>query len=233
MWSLPQPVEDRLITSSLLSAIPGIRHGFGSADALVPPALQAQWDERPVKRQVHGTRIARVHGPRQEVGDADAFYTDAPGIPVSVITADCVPLLLVRRDGAMAAALHGGWRGLHAGIVGALWDELRGYGERPSDWVAAIGPTICAACYEVSAELAADFVRRYPELPVATVLPAPRRLDLRALTAHELACAGVADIEHVGGCTCCGRDASGALRYRSYRRGDRNSQQHAGVVLGM
>jgi YfiH family protein len=197
---------------------------------LVPQALQPVWEQRPEKRQVHGTRAVHIVEALQPAGDADAFYTSASGVPVSVITADCVPLLMARRDGGMVAALHAGWRGLYAGIIGRFWEALRECGERPSDWVAAIGPTICAPCYEVSEELAHDFVRHYAALPAHTVLPSHRHLDLRAVAQYELERAGLAAVEHVGGCTCCARNADGAHTFRSYRRGDRNSQQHAGLL---
>ena len=220
-----------MITSALLASVPGIQHGFGTASALVPRPLQPSWDARPHKRQVHGTRAEEVAAARQDVGDADAFYTAAAGIPVSVITADCVPLLMARRDGRKVAALHAGWRGLYAGIIGAFWRQLRAEGDNPADWVAAIGPTICAQCYEVSDELAADFIRHYPELPADVVVPGHRRLDLRAVARYEVERAGLHAVEHVGGCTCCARGGDGELVFRSYRRGDRNSQQHAGLVI--
>jgi len=220
-----------LITSALLASVPGLEHGFGTAAGLVPEVLQAAWELRPDKRQVHGTRSVHITGPRQAAGEADAFYTSAAGIPVSVITADCVPLLMARRDGGTAAALHAGWRGLYAGIIGQFWQEMRERGERPSEWVAAIGPTICAQCYEVSEELAQDFVRHYAALPAATVVPMHRHLDLRAVAQYELERAGLGAFEHVGGCTCCARGADGELAFRSYRRGDRNSQQHAGLLI--
>lgn len=220
-----------MITSSLLDAIPGIRHGFGAASGLVPHALQDVWEVRPVKKQVHGTQAVHIVEEYQPAGEADAFFTAACGIPVSVITADCVPLLMARRDGSMVAALHAGWRGLYDGVIGAFWSNLKEGAQNPADWVAAIGPTICAPCYQVSEELAADFTARYAELPVSAILPSHRHLDLRAIAQYELERAGVRAIDHVGGCTCCTRDGAGALLYRSYRRGDRNSQQHAGLVI--
>jgi YfiH family protein len=212
-----------MVTSSLLNGIPGIRHGFGSASALVPPVLEPVWSQRPLKRQVHGVRIAAIDAPEQEVGDADGFLTAEAGLPVSVITADCVPLLLARRDGAQVAAVHAGWRGLYDGIIPAALATL---GEG-APIVAAIGPTICTACYEVSEELAQDFARRFG--PVA--VPSFRHLDLRAIAELQLRAAGVRDIEHVGGCTCCTRDAGGEPVYRSYRRGDRGSQMHSGLYI--
>jgi polyphenol oxidase len=239
-----------MVTSPLLSSIPGLRHGFGTATALVPEALAGVWQRRPIKRQVHGTRVAAIAEPQQEAGEADGFWTAEPGIPVSIITADCVPLLLARRDGKQVAAIHAGWRGLYDGIIaeavstlgsGSQVDtapavpaaELVSTGEPDpkvdtgSTVVAAVGPTICAACYEVSAEMADDFARRFGPAAV----PAYRHLDLRAIAELQLRAAGVVDIEHVGGCTCCSRDAAGEPIYRSYRRGDRGSQMHSGLYI--
>lgn len=216
-----------MVTSSLLSTIPGIRHGFGSASSLVPAELAPVWELKPVKRQVHGTRVAAIHEPKQEVGDADGFHTTVPGLPVSIITADCVPLLLACRDGSQIAAVHAGWRGLYDGIIPTAMAAMGG----GASVVAAVGPTICAACYEVSEELAEDFARRFNELPREAVLPTYRHLDLRAIAEHQLRAAGVEEIEHVGGCTCCAHDAAGEPIYRSYRRGDRGSQMHSGLYI--
>jgi YfiH family protein len=217
-----------LIVSSLLAAVPGVVHGFGTAAELVPAALQENWDLRAVKKQVHGTRAAHIVEHRQQVGEADAFYTSRPGIPVSVITADCVPLLLARRDGKTVAAVHAGWRGLYAGIIPQVLAELD---TQRGGWVAAIGPTICPNCYEVSEELAADLVARFHDMSAGQVMPAPRHFDLRAVAEHQLRQGGIDRFDHVGGCTSCTRDASGAFVFRSYRRGDRNSQQHAGLII--
>jgi len=216
-----------MVTSRLLSSISGIRHGFGSASSLIPAELDSVWELRPAKRQVHGNRVVAIHEPKQEAGDADGFHTATPGLPVSIITADCVPLLLARRDGSQVAAVHAGWRGLYDGIIPAA---LAAMGEG-APVVAAVGPTICAACYEVSEELAEDFARRFNELPRESVLPSYRHLDLRAIAEHQLRAAGVEEIEHVGGCTCCARDAADEPFYRSYRRGDRGSQMHSGLYI--
>ena len=223
----PNEKNPAMITSALLSSIAGIIHGFGTASELVPHALQAEWDRRPVKKQVHGTRAVKIVDPSQHAGEADAFHTSVAGIPVSVITADCVPLLLSRRDGSHVAAVHAGWRGLANGIIPALLREL----EAGNDWVATIGPTICAPCYEVSADLANDFTQRFPGIAVQSMFPQPRHLDLRAVATWQLREAGIEAIDQAGGCTCCARDEHGALRFRSYRRGDRNSQQHAGLCI--
>ncbi|TWI69639.1 YfiH family protein [Pseudoduganella lurida] len=216
-----------MIKSALLSSIPNIVHGFGTASELVPQALQSVWERRPQKKQVHGTRIAQVTEAHQHIGEADGFHTRLAGIPVSVITADCVPLLLAKRDGSHVAAVHAGWRGLAGGIIPHALEVLDAGG----DWVAAIGPTICAACYEVSEELAQRFAQSFPAIARERLLPTHRHLELRAVAEYQLLQGGVTALEHVGGCACCARDEHGALVYRSYRRGDRNSQQHAGLYI--
>jgi YfiH family protein len=216
-----------MVTSSLLRSIPDIRHGFGNSSSLVPAALTPVWNLRPAKRQVHGIRVAQIGAPQQQVGDADGFHTVVPGIPVSIITADCVPLLLARRDGSQIAAVHAGWRGLYDGIIPAALAALADAATGSAPIVAAVGPTICTECYEVSEELANDFIQRFGP----SAVPAYRHLDLRAIAERQLREAGVQDIEHVGGCTCCARDAAGEPIYRSYRRGDRGSQMHAGLYI--
>jgi len=123
-----------MITSTLLSGIPQIIYGFGTDAELVPRTLLAGWDRRPIKKQVHGTRAVEIVEARQHVGEADAFHTSVPGLPVSVITADCVPLLLSRRDGSHIAAVHAGWRGLANGIIPEV---LRALGA-DDNWVAVI-----------------------------------------------------------------------------------------------
>ncbi|GGX94130.1 polyphenol oxidase family protein [Pseudoduganella dura] len=216
-----------MITSVLLSSIPNVVHGFGTGAELVPAVLLPVWESRPQKKQVHGTTAVRIAESRQRAGEADAFHTQQREIAVSVITADCVPLLLARRDGGHVAAVHAGWRGLADGIIPRVLAQL----EAGDEWVAAIGPTICAACYEVSEVLALDFARRFPGIPAADLLPSHRHLNLRAIADYQLRKAGVTAIDHAGGCTCCARDASGNPVFRSYRRGDRNSQQHAGLYI--
>lgn len=220
-----------MIQSTLLSAVPGIVHGFGAAAELVPSSLRAAWPRRPVKHQVHGTHAAAIVEPEQQAGDADAFYTRKAGIPVSVITADCVPLLLARRDGGMVGAVHAGWRGLIDGIVEKLWEDWRAQGEDPAEWVAAIGPCISGPCYEVSPELAQQFLDHYRELPAGLVCPEPRHLDLGAITEARLRALGVGAVERLPYCTLSARGEDGEFLFRSYRRGDRQSQQHAGLMI--
>ena len=112
--------------------------------------------------QVHGAAIvirrtrdgvSAVHRP-----DADILISDDPSLALAIQTADCVPLLMAdRRTGAVAAA-HAGWRGLAARVpVVAVEALTREFGSRPADLVAAIGPSISSALYEVGADVRERF----------------------------------------------------------------------------
>ena len=187
----------------------GVRHGFGTrADA--PPAGLL----RPA--QVHGCRVARAEDCASGV-EADAVIACAAPHLVGVVTADCVPILAATADGRAVAAIHAGWRGLAAGVVGAGIDALR----RESHGAAlraAIGPRIGACCYEVDGPVL-DALRHFDaDLDAATSASRPghRWLDLGALTRSALLRAGVSlseigDFERV--CTFCD-----ARRFHSYRR---------------
>ena len=191
----------------------GIEHGFGVRGTPPPPNTRRA-------RQVHGARIASERecaGPALPA--ADGIASSAPGVPVAVFTADCVPILLATRCGAAVAAVHAGWRGLAAGVVGAGVAAVRELAGSPSPLVAAIGPHIGACCYEVDAPvidaLRGRFARALPGAMRPT-RPGHALLDLAALVRDALAGAGLAP-EAVGAfpdaCTRCDPE-----RFHSYRR---------------
>jgi YfiH family protein len=114
--------------------------------------------------QVHGASVVVVRrrgageGGAPGLPDADILVTDDPAVALAIQTADCVPLLLAdRRTGAVAAA-HAGWRGLAARVPTVAVDALaREFDSRPEDLVAAVGPSISAARYEVDVDVRARF----------------------------------------------------------------------------
>ncbi|MBV6819888.1 peptidoglycan editing factor PgeF [Rahnella sp. PD12R] len=209
--------------SALLSPIPGILHGFGDKENLLPAHLQAYESTRPEKKQVHGTRIADVVQPGQDCGEADGFITSTPGILLAVFTADCLPVIFCRKDGKEVAAIHAGWRGLIDGILEKMAERINENGDT-SDWFAAIGPAAGNCCYEVSQELVDDFMQRL-DLPPSLISPRHRHLDLAAIASAKLHSLGFAGIDHAGSCTICTEAPAGnGFKYTSFRR---NSHQRA------
>lgn len=228
------------LSSSVLAKVPGIRHGFGVLGESIPAPLAQAWEaKRPRWQQVHKIDLAHVQAPGQVCGEVDGLYTRAADIPISVMTADCVPVVLARRDGGAGAAVHAGWRGTRAHILGALWDQLLSQGERPGDWVAAIGPAIGPCCYEVSEELAADFEKEYSRLGAGVAVPRYRHLDLQAVNAGVLKELGVSEVEILRACTRCAlahapRSGDGQPQplLHSYRREGGGTRQYSGLILG-
>ena len=166
-------------------------------------------------RQVHSARVATVTAPGPH-GEGDALITAAHGLALSVITADCVPVL-VATTGAVAA-IHAGWRGLAAGVVPAALSALPGL---PGEARAWLGPTIGPCCYEVSEEVAGEVVAASgPE--VSRPGPAGRpHLDLRLAATLQLAAAGVSSVRALGPCTRCRPELSWSYR-REGRAAGRN-----------
>lgn len=156
-------------------------------------------------RQVHGTRVVRASA---EFVEADGMLTDAPGVVLGIMTADCVPVLIADTRLRAVAALHAGWRGTAAGIVQAGVAAMREeFGSRAEDLIAAVGPAIGPCCYTVGEEVGACF---------AADLLAAGRLDLWEANRRQLAAAGVREVAVVGECTACMR-VGGARKYFSYR----------------
>jgi YfiH family protein len=205
-----------MLTSPLFDH-PAIVHGFGTRHDDMARLLPDYWPNRPVQHERHGTRIAIVDHVRQDCGEADGMLTGRPGLLLAIATADCVPVLLARRDGQEVAALHVGWRGAHAGIVERFGALVRERGGDPGDWLAVIGPAAQACCYEVSAALIDDFHER-TGLPYETIAPQARRLDLPAFVLWQLARIGIVDPSAQLACTMCRRAGDGRFAFHSYRR---------------
>ncbi len=105
--------------------------------------------------QVHGIEVTRVeapwlpgHGPR-----ADAAVTDRPGIAIGIVTADCAPVLFADPVARVVGGAHAGWRGALAGVLEATLASMETLGARRERIVAAVGPCIGVASYEVAADL--------------------------------------------------------------------------------
>src|SRR6478609_5298935 len=119
-------------------------------------AVGADPDRLAMNRQVHAATVNRAKaGERGREGDG--LWTDAPGIPMLKVTADCLPIALARRNGEKPALalLHAGRLGLLHGIVDAGVAAVGG------ELAAVIGPGIGPCCYEVGEEVAEPFRARF------------------------------------------------------------------------
>lgn len=172
-------------------------------------------------RQVHSAEVQDA-GPGDR-GAGDALVGGAAGLALSVVTADCVPVLLA--SAGSLAAVHAGWRGVVAGVVPAAVERLAaasGAGD-PAGWRAWVGPAIGGCCYEVGAEVA----ERVAAVSTGdAVLPGPEgrpHLDLMVAVVAQLVAGGVGVVRPMLRCTRCEPDL-----LHSYRRdGRRAGRNHA------
>ena len=159
-------------------------------------AIGADLEKLALNYQVHSSRVLRAV-PAMRGEHADGLWTDQPGLPILAMSADCLPIVLVRENGAAPAVcvLHAGRIGLLAGIVEAGVTPLDG------GVAAAIGPSIGPCCYEVGEEVAAPYRERF-----GAGIMRGGKLDLWHAAERELREAGVAQIERLDLCTACNPD---------------------------
>ena len=161
--------------------------------------------------QAHGTRVQRVAaggagGAGAAPPLADAAWTDARGVALAVMAADCAPVLFCDVAGGAVAAAHCGWRGATGGVVEATLQALPA---PPARLVAWIGPAICGNCYVVGDEVrdqAGD------DAAFAAIGRGKWRFDLPGHIAAKLAALGVATVARCNLCTACDE------RFFSWRR---------------
>ncbi len=195
-------------------------------------------------RQVHGTATHVVDLEADEPSALVALEGDAVLAPpvrarpggargaVGVRVADCVPILVgCERSGAVAA-IHAGWRGVEAGVIGVALEAL-GRLAPAGPRVAAIGPCIGACCFEVTAAIAEAIAGAASEPRVVTARygEGKAKVDLRLAARAQLRAAGLVDeaIDDVGGCSRCAR-VDGAPRYHSFRRDGAASGRMLAVI---
>ena len=157
-------------------------------------ALGADLEKLALNFQVHSARVLQA-APAMRGEHADGLWTEEPGLPILALSADCLPVALVRADARTpaVAVLHAGWRGLLAGIVEAGTSAL---GRQAL--AAAIGPAIGPCCYEVGEEVATPFRERFGDDVVRE-----SRLDLWTSAERALRAAGVERVDRFDRCTAC------------------------------
>lgn len=159
--------------------------------------------------------------------DVDGMITDEPGVALATFYADCVPLYFVDVRRKAIGLSHSGWRGT-VNRMGARTVEAmeREFGTDPKDLVAAIGPSICMDCYEVSSDVADQFVRDFSEKIHDTILLDKKngkyQLNLWEANRFVLEDAGIPRerISMPQLCTCCNPEFLFSHRASGGRRGN-------------
>lgn len=216
----PWPEQDGILFSPALTAL-GVVAGFsarplGSMGGRATPPEEAEASRRALAarlgfdhvirlKQVHGDEVVRADEPFEPWPEADAMWTDRPGVLLGVAAADCVPVLVADDEGRIGAA-HAGWEGTTRFVARELIREMSDDGAEPSRMVASVGPSIGPCCYAIGPDRTLLIRDRLGELSRGTLVSRGNEtaFDLWTANVLQLRAEGVRAIEVSGVCTRCG-----------------------------
>ena len=182
--------------------------------------------------QVHSADCVMLAAPWDDADrpHADALVTDRPGFALGILTADCAPVLLADRAAGIIGAAHAGWKGAIGGVTDAAVAAMEKLGADRDRIVAAIGPCIARASYEVDDAFQHRFEADDPanERFFAPGRDGHAQFDLEGYAAHRLAAAGVPTIEMMGLDTYADAD-----RFYSFRRATHRGEPDYGRQISI
>ncbi|MCD5401567.1 peptidoglycan editing factor PgeF [candidate division NPL-UPA2 bacterium] len=171
--------------------------------------------------QVHGARVVKAGEEERGRGtlnsegairQTDGFISNVPGVPLTILTADCVPIFILDPVRKAIGLVHAGWKGtlcrMTERVVTMMEEE---YGSRPEELIVALGPSIGPCCYQVGEEVVTAFRERFPDWPsfISSKLAGERwTLDLWEATRLQLMRVRVKDDNIINSqmCTSCHND---------------------------
>lgn len=161
--------------------------------------------------QVHGIKAVDANNAACVV-EADAAFSNKTGTVCTVMTADCLPVLLCDEDGTVVAAVHAGWRGLCQGVIEATISAMQIPSHKLMAW---LGPAIGSQAFEVGDDVRDAFIAHDTQAGQAFTphTESKWRMDIYLLARQRLTASGVT--QQYGGDFCTYTDPS---RFFSYRR---------------
>ncbi len=215
----------------------GLNCGYGSSDqhevvtinrARVARRLGVAPDHLVGVHQIHSASAVIIDAPLTKPVKADGLVTKTPGLALSVLTADCQPVLFHDPSVGVIGAAHAGWKGALEGILEATVQKMESLGARRANIATVIGPTISQRNYEVGPEFADRFLavdKHYNRF--FTNGPGDRlHFDLPAFGLHRLESLGVGDARWTRHCTYADPD-----RFFSYRRSVHQKEADYGRLI--
>jgi len=182
--------------------------------------------------QIHSSDCVTVAEPWDDAARprGDALVTDRPGILLGILTADCAPVLLADAQAGVIGAAHAGWKGALSGVTDAAIAAMIALGAQRERIVAAIGPCIACASYEVDEAFFYRFTQHDAANSsfFASGAPGHWQFDLAAYVARRLADAKIARVEALGLDTY-----AAPQRFFSYRRATHRGEAAYGRQMSL
>jgi len=174
---------------------------------LLPEHVEIQWLE-----QVHGNKVIEVSHVSESPIVADAAVTKNKNTCLAIMTADCLPILLVSKSGDEVAAIHGGWRPLSDNIIHNTIAKMQSPAENIYAW---LGPCISKDFFEVGSEVKTKFMQHSDVFKAAFIEKSQGKYlaDLYKIAEIQLNALGVTQINALSECTYSNTD-----KYYSYRK---------------
>jgi len=162
-------------------------------------------------KQTHSA-IAIEALPENKYKEADATFSNQPNHICTIVTADCLPILICNKQGTQVAAIHAGWRGLAANIIE---NTINAINQPPNDLLVWLGPAIGPEKFEVGKDVYDAFVSKHADSSKAFIPHAEGKwlANLYALAKIRLATQGITQIYGSNYCTYTQKDW-----FFSYRR---------------
>lgn len=173
---------------------------------------------------------AYLANPPAEKPKADALVTTIPGVALSVLTADCMPVLLADPEAGVIAAAHAGWRGALEGVLETTIERMEHCGARRARIRAVIGPCITQGAYEVAEDFMDRFLAEDPGYArFFSGGPSDKPwFNLPGFGLHRLHHAGVGAAGFCGHCTY-----ADAERFYSFRRATHRGEADYGRLISV
>ena len=168
--------------------------------------------------QTHTTNVRLVTGndcgkgvtKQKDYTDIDGLITDEPGIILATFYADCVPLFFIDTEHKAIGLSHSGWRGTISRMGACTLQAMKdAFGTKPGAVKAAIGPSICQDCYEVSEDVAVQFKELFADCSKEILMPGKEKgkyqLNLWEANRRILIQEGILpkNLSVTDICTCC------------------------------
>ncbi len=178
--------------------------------------------------QVHSAEVETIDAAPGQAPKADALVTDRPGLALSVLTADCQPVLFADHEAGVIGAAHAGWRGALSGVLEQTLQSMEKLGADRVRTVAVIGPCISQRAYEVGWEFYDAFISEEPENKRFFSGEGGEKLqfDLPAFGLHRMRRAGIGQAIWTRHCTY-----SDPERFFSFRRTTHRKEADYGRLI--